>query len=337
MGAPGRVRLGTMEARELRYFLAVAEELHFGHAAQRLSIAQPALSRAVRRVEEDLGLQLFVRNGHGVSLTEAGEALVGRTRDALTSLEEALACALEAGRRTLQGSLSVGVSPLMRHGVAPAIFERFAAAYPAVRVAHREELSGPLVVELQERRIDAALAFCPPAQEGLEYEPFRDAELVVLLSVEHPLADRGAVSLGDLREEQFLLPSAAGAPAVRERFAPLFAQAGFEPRYASRAIDHDEEMVAVREGWGVVLLSRFLLESPPAGTALVELDPAPRVDFELVRRAERPSPELARFVEAVREVGALWPGRGSRATSGGAAVSRAGREGRAVVSGAGRP
>jgi DNA-binding transcriptional LysR family regulator len=305
MGAPGTCGVRTMEARELRYFLAVAEELHFGHAAQRLSIAQPALSRAVRRVEADLGVQLFVRDGHGVTLTEVGEALVGRARDALTSLEEALACALEAGRRTLEGALSVGVSPLLRHGVAPAIFERFAAAYPAVRVARREELSGPLVQELQERQIDAALAFCPPAEEGLEYEPIRDAELVALLSAAHPLADRGAVSLGDLREEQFLLPSAAAAPAVRERFAPLFAAAGYEPRYAARAIDHDEEMVAVREGSGVALLSRFLLESPPAGTALVELDPPARLDFELVRRAERPSPELARFVEAVREVGAL--------------------------------
>ncbi|HWX45037.1 MAG TPA: LysR family transcriptional regulator [Solirubrobacteraceae bacterium] len=320
-----------MEARELRYFLAVAEELHFGHAAERLSIAQPALSRAVRRVEADLGVELFVRDGHGVRLTEAGEALVGRTRDALASLEEALACALEAGRRTLEGALSVGVSPLLRHGVAPAIFERFAVVCPAVRVAHREELSGPLVEELRERRIDAALAFCPPRKEDLEYEPIRDAELVVLLSAEHPLARRAAgsprvgrgeghtleeraaghaqarraaVSLGELREEQFLLPSEAAAPGVRARFAGLFAAAGFEPRYSPRAIDHDEEMLAVREGWGVVLVSRFLLESPPVGTALLELDPPARVDFELVRRAERPSPELARFVEAVREVGA---------------------------------
>lgn len=294
-----------MEARELRYFLAVAEELHFGHAAQRLSIASSALTRAVQKVEADLGVQLFVRDTHGVRLTGAGTALVGRTRDALASLEEAIACAREAGRRALEGVLNVGVSPLLRHRVAPAIFEQFASACPAVRVATREELSGPLVVELRERRIDAALAFCPPAYEGLEYEPIVDARLAALLPARHRLAGRPSVSLGELREELFLLPSAAAAPGVRARFTQLFAAAGVQARYSSRAIDHDEEMTAVAEGAGVALISRFLLEAAPTGTALVELDPPVRVDFELVRRAERPTPELARFVEAVRGVAAV--------------------------------
>ncbi len=294
-----------MEARELRYFLVVAEELHFGHAARRLSIASSALSRAVQKVEADLGVELFVRDTHGVRLTGAGAALVGGTRDALASLEEALACAREAGRRELEGVLSVGVSPLLRHRVVPAILERFAAACPAVRVARREELSGPLMEELRERRIDAALAFCPTRHEDLEYEPIRDARLAVLLPMEHPLADRAAVSLWELRDERFLLPSATAAPGVHTRFAALFAAAGFQARYASRTIDHDEEMVAVTEGWGVALISRFLMEDAPAGTALVELDPPARVDFELVLRTERPTPELARFVEAVREVAAL--------------------------------
>lgn len=294
-----------MEARELRYFLAVAEELHFGHAAQRLSIASSVLTRTVQKVEADLGVQLFERDTHGVRLTGAGAALVGRTRDALASLEEAIACAREAGRRALEGVLNVGVSPLLRHRVAPAIFEQFASACPAVRVTTREELSGPLVAELRERRIDAALAFCPPAHEDLEYEPIQDAQLAVLLPARHPLADRPTVSLGELREERFLVPSAAAAPGVRTRFTQLFAAAGIQARYSSRAIDHDEEMTAVAEGAGVALISRFLLEAVPTGTALVELDPPARVDFELVRRAEHPTPELARFVEAVREVTAL--------------------------------
>jgi DNA-binding transcriptional LysR family regulator len=294
-----------MEARELRYFLAVAEELHFGHAAQRLSIASSVLTRAVQKVEADLGVELFVRDTHGVHLTGAGAALEGRARDALASLDEALACAREAGRQALEGVLGVGASPLLRHHLGPAIFARFAEACPAVRVAHREELSGPLMEELLARRIDAALAFCPVRHDGLEYEPIRDAQLAVLLPFEHPLADRAALSLGELREESFLLPSAMAAPGVHTRFAQLFAAAGFHARLAARAIDHDEEMTAVAEGLGVALISRYLIEDAPAGTALVRLDPPARVDFELVRRAERPTPELARFVDAVREVAAL--------------------------------
>lgn len=113
------------------------------------------------------------------------------------------------------------------------------------------------------------------------------------------------MSLGELREDSFLLPSVTAAPGVHTRFAQLFAAAGFQARYAARAIDHDEEMAAVAEGLGVALISRYLVGDAPGGTALVGLDPPARVDFELVRRAERPTPELARFVEAVREVAAL--------------------------------
>lgn len=185
-----------MEARELRYFLAVAEELHFGHAAQRLSIASSVLTRAVQKVEADLGVELFVRDTHGVRLTGAGAALVGGARDALTSLDEALACAREAGRQALEGVLGVGASPLLRHHLGPAIFARFAEVCPAVRVAHREELSGPLMEELRARRIDAALAFCPVRHDGLEYEPIRDARTGGAAAAEAPARGSRGGELG---------------------------------------------------------------------------------------------------------------------------------------------
>ncbi|HEY3828661.1 MAG TPA: LysR substrate-binding domain-containing protein [Solirubrobacteraceae bacterium] len=294
-----------LEARELRYFLALAEELHFGRAAQRLSIATPGLSRAVRRVELDLGVELFVRDTHGVRLTGAGEALVDRARDALTSLDEALTLAREAGRRELVGALRVGVNPLLRHRLGPAIFEHFASSCPGVRVSRREELSGPLIEELQARRIDAALAFCPAYEDGLSYEPICDAELVVLLSANHRLARRAAISPAQLHDEPLLLPSAAAAPGLRRRFGELFAAFGFEPRYSPREIDHDERMAAVREGPGVLLTSRFFIETMPTGVELLELDPPLPLSFELVCRDESPAPALARFAEVVRDVGKL--------------------------------
>jgi DNA-binding transcriptional LysR family regulator len=293
-----------VEARELRYFLAVAEELHFGRAARRLSIAASALSRAVRKTETDLGVALFLRDTHGVELTEAGRALVGSARNALASLDGALAAAREAGRLELEGVVNVGVSPLLRHRLGPEIFERFAAHCPAVRIARREELSGPLVEELRARRIDIALGFCPPRHDGLLYEPIRDAELALLIASSHPLAGRSCVGLSELREVPLLVPSATAAPDVRRRFAELFATAGFQPCYSPRDIDHDEELAAIREGYGAALISRFFLASVPGGLALLRIDPPLRLDFELVRRAERPSPELARFIETVREVGA---------------------------------
>jgi DNA-binding transcriptional LysR family regulator len=294
----------VVEARELRYFLALAEDLHFGHAAQRLSIAAPALSRAMRRFETELGVTLFRRDTHGVELTEAGQALMGSARNALASFDGALAAARETGQLELTGLVNVGVSPLMRHGLGPAIFERFAAICPAVRVARREEFSGPLVEELGARRIDVALAFCPPRHDGLVYERIRDAELAILIASSHPLAGRSRVNLFELREEPFLMPSVVAAPDVRRRFAELFATAGFQPRYSSRAIDYDEEMAAVREGCGVAVISRFFLEATPVGTTLLRPDPPLSLDFELVRRAESPFPPLTHFIEVVEEVGA---------------------------------
>ena len=166
-------------------------------------------------------------------------------------------------------------------------------------------INGPLIEELQARRIDAALAFCPTYEDGLSYEPVRDAELVVLLSANHRLARYAAISPAQLREEPLLLPSAAAAPGLRRRFSELFAAFGFEPRYSSREIDHDERMDAVREGPGVLLTSRFFIETLPTGIDLLELHPPLSLSFELVCREESPSPALARFAEVVHDVGGL--------------------------------
>lgn len=293
-----------MEARDFRYFLAVAEELHFGRAAERLSIAAPALSRAVRRAESELGVELFVRDTHGVRLTDAGEKLVGGARDALASLDEALAVTHEAGGlNELTGVLDVGVNPFLRHGLGPAIFERFAVICPAVRLTRREQFSGPLMEELRIRRIDVALDFCPARAYGFIYEPICDADLIVLISSEHRLAARASVDLFDLRDEPFLLPSAAAAPAMRMYLSRLSATAGFKPNFALREIDHDEQMDAIKEGAGVMLVSRFFLEAVPSGVTLLELDLPARLEFELVRRDEHPPPALARFIDAAHYVG----------------------------------
>jgi DNA-binding transcriptional LysR family regulator len=294
-----------VEARSLRYFLVVAEELHFGRAAQRLSIAPPGLSRAIRRVEADLGVELFARHAHDVRLTDAGQALVAPAREALARLDEALAATRQDGRREPAGKLNVGVDPMLRHRLAPAIFERFAKDSPAVMFSRREEPGGPLIEELQARRIDVALAFCPERRDGLVYEPIRDAELVILISSRHPLAGRSWVNLFELRNERFLTPSVAAAPAIRGCLAELFATAGFQPRYSRRRIEHDEGMAAVMEGHGVALTSRFSLGSVPALVALLELSPPAPLPFELVHRAERMTPPLARFVEIVHEVTGL--------------------------------
>lgn len=301
-GAGAKV-VQLLEARELRYFLALAEELHFAGAAQRLAVAVPVLSRAIRRMEADVGVELFHRDTHNVALTDAGAALLSSARLAVADFDEALLATRIAAGLELEGELRVGTTPLMRHRLAPEVFAHFAALCPAVQVQRREELSGPLVGELLADRVDLALSFCPPRHRGLAYEPFRDAELAVLLARSHPLAAHGAVALSALDGEPLLVPSAVAAPEVRRRFDELFAARGLRAVYASRAIEHDEEMIAVAQGLGVALVSRYFFDLAPPGTVLLALRPPLALDFELVYRTEPAAPALLRFVEAVREVG----------------------------------
>jgi DNA-binding transcriptional LysR family regulator len=291
-----------MRGRDLRYVLAVAEELHFARAADRLSIAPSALSRAVGRTETELGVQLFVRDAHGVTLSEAGAVLVDRAREALASLDEALALAQEAGLKPLRGALEVGINPMLRNRLGPTIFARFAQSYPAVRVVWREQLSGPLIEELLARRIDVALDFCPASRHELSYKPICDAALVVLVCESHPFARRGSVNLFELRDELFLLPRRESAPAMRPQLVRLFAAAGFQARCSSAELDHDQQMLAVKRGSGVALVSRFFLQDSPPEIAVLELDPPVRLSFELVCRAERPAPALARLIGTVDEL-----------------------------------
>jgi len=293
-----------LEARELRYFVALAEELHFAGAAQRLELAAPVLSRAIRRMEADLGVALFRRDTHTVALTDAGAALLPSARTALAGFDEALLSARGAAGPALEGVLRVGITPMMRHRLAPSVLERFAELCPAVEVQRREELSGPLVQELLAHRVDVALAFCPPPHDGLLYTPIRDAELVVLVARSHPLAVHRAVALSALDGEPLLMPSSAAAPDVRRRFDELFAARGLRAVYSPRSIDHDEEMAAVAQGFGVALVSRYFFDVAPPGTALLALRPPLALDFELVHRAGSTAPALARFLDAVREVGA---------------------------------
>lgn len=290
-----------MEARELRYFLALAEELHFGRAAASLSLAPSALSRAVSGLEEDLGTELFTRDAHGVTLTASGELLLDGAREVLARLDQAIAGALEAGHRTLNGSLTIAVAPALRHRVGE-IIERYASLYPEVELTRREESGGPLVQRLLERRADIGLAFCPPVLADLDYEPIGDASLVVLVAADHPLAARSSVNLFELAGERFLAPSATAEPGLRERLEKVFAKAGFRPRYSQEAIDHDEDLTALVAGRGVMLSSRFFRDTLPAEVRLLELTPAPRLPFELVHRRESRSPALARFVQVARAV-----------------------------------
>jgi DNA-binding transcriptional LysR family regulator len=291
-----------MDLRELRYFVALAEERHFGRAAERLYIAQSGLSRAIKRAEEELGVTLFSRTRRQVELTTAGVALFERAHDVLRSFEEVQATA-EAARDGMVGTLSVATSPVARYQVAPPILTRFTSTYPDVRLTRREQLAGEIVKDLLAGALDVGIAFCAPLREGLERKALQDVELRVLVSSSHPLARRGHVALSELRSERFLIQAEILATGSTDRAKPLFRAAGFQPTYV-QYVDHDEDFHGVRRGDGVMLSARTFLGDGPPGITVLQLEPRATLPLELVSRTGEPSALVAHFIELARLVGA---------------------------------
>ncbi|MFI7680038.1 LysR family transcriptional regulator [Actinophytocola sp. NPDC049390] len=188
-----------MDSRELRYFVAVAEELNFGRAATRLGMAQPPLSRAIQQLERRMGVALFERTSRQVSLTPAGEVLLREGRRALTALSAAERRARRAGTR-----LVLAMKPDSDGGLVEKIMAEYAASPAPVEVEVHICGIGQQARLLREGEADAALLRFPHDDaEGLAYEELLTEQEVAVLPRTHRLADRPALRLADLRDEQF--------------------------------------------------------------------------------------------------------------------------------------
>ena len=285
----------------MRYFVAVAEELHFGRAAERLHISQPSLSAAVRALEDELGCALFTRTSRQVELTTAGEVMLERARATLRMADDAVAAARDAGRG-ISGQLRVGVTPMARHRLAPAVFAEFRSRFALVEVIKREELSGPLIAEVASGELDVALVYCAERAAGIAYEAVKNQELVVVVAEDHPLAGRESIALADLSGERFLMPSSSLAPGHRGAFERLCLKAGFSPRRADGTVEFDEDMVMVRDGTGVAVLPMDYIGGHPPGVRVLAIEPRETLPVELALRDDDRPAHAARFAEVVREV-----------------------------------
>jgi DNA-binding transcriptional LysR family regulator len=258
----------SVELRELRYFVAVAEELHFTRAAERLHMAQPPLSAAIRRLEQRLGAELLERTSRSVRLTAAGAVLLERGRALLEQAD-----ALEAAVREVDGApvgrVALGLSPTARFGPAPALLAACANAAPGVMLYPREDTTGALLRELRAGRLDLALAFCPPPDDGLARARLADEPAVAHLPAAHPLAGAPALDLAELARETFVVAGGPESPGFTRAVLDACAAAGFTPRTVPDPFP-DLGARAVRDGLGVVLYVRCAFPpEPPEGSAFV--------------------------------------------------------------------
>jgi DNA-binding transcriptional LysR family regulator len=272
----------TPDLRQLRYFVAVAEDLNFTRAAERLHMAQPPLSAAIRQLEDQLGVALLERTTRQVQLTLAGELLLRRGRELLAQADEVFSAVREVERAPV-GRLGVGVAPPARFGLAPELFAACANEAAGVMLYPREDTTGVLLRELRAGRLDLVVAFCAPPDDALEREPLRDEPAVVHLDAAHPLAARASVSLDDLREETLIVAGGPDSPGYTATVVELCRAAGFEPHTIADPYP-DLGLQAIREGLGVVVYVRTAFAPEVDGSVFVPIDPPVTLPFELLWR-----------------------------------------------------
>jgi DNA-binding transcriptional LysR family regulator len=220
------------ELRELRYFVAAAEELHFTRAAERLNIAQQALSAAIKQLEARLGLTLFDRTSRQVMLTGAGVALLPMARRTLAAARACVDAAQDVARG-VSGRLSLGISR-SAHGFGAAAVLALREVVPAIELSIRHDFSQPLVDAVVSTELDAAIVFCAEAHARLAQVRLADEPALVVMHAEHRLAGRTLLRPGELRDEILVLASPAVGRGYNAAVLSLF-EPGSLPRTAESA------------------------------------------------------------------------------------------------------
>ncbi|RKT18633.1 LysR family transcriptional regulator [Streptomyces sp. 1114.5] len=295
---------------QLHAFVVLAEELHFGHAAARLGIAQPPLSQQIRRLEEKVGHPLSRRDPGGVTLTPAGRELLPAARRALTDLADALAAARAVGSGEA-GRLRIGFSASLALTVLPGLLDTFRQRHPAVRLDVRELTSAPQITALHERTIDVGLLREAPADEPeLRFRTVLREPFVAVLPAGHPLAGRRTVRLAQLADESFVLLPREEGPQLYDRITGLCTDAGFTPRIVQHAVEWQTVCALVGAGLGVSLAPAGIRQLRLRGVAFRRIDPGTaRTEVAVAWRGNDPNPLVRHLLAAVGVVGASQPDR----------------------------
>ncbi len=293
-----------MEQRQLRRFVAVADELHFTRAAERLGIPQPALSLHIRQLEAEVGVALFRRTKRRVELTAAGQVLLTEARQVLAQLDWAVSAARRAEQGEV-GRLALGFVGPAAYSVLPPILRAFHERFPDVELDVDELNTGRQVPALREGRLHLGL-LRPPAPEesdGLVIEPVLREAVVVALRRGHPLAGDRIVHLGELADEPLLLFRRDLEPTLYDTYMRLCADAGVTPRILHGANPMHLIVSLVAAGLGFALLPASVRNLQRPDVVYRPLKPQPpKVEVAAAWRLDEPSPVLRAFLGVMREV-----------------------------------
>jgi len=322
-----------MDLRHLRFFVAVAEELHFTRAAAREHVAQPHLSQEIRRLEREIGVQLFVRDRRHVNLTAAGKAFLVQARAVLAGAAEAVRAAQRAGRGET-GSLRIGFASSVGFGsgVLTDAIRRYRAARPDVEILVHEMNSKEQVEAIGNGQLDIGLLHPPrPVEPGLEIETLLAVPLAVALPEGHRLARRRSVALAQLSEDPWVIFPRWLAPGLHDSVMAACAAAGFAPRIVQETTRVTSMLSLVASGFGVSLVPVSVARVRLWGTLCRPLEDGLALPLALVWRKSDANPPLDHFLQAVRDearrfdAASGWKRAGTRPTLGGLGAKRRSR------------
>jgi len=291
-----------MELRHLRYFVTLAEELHFGRAAERLHIAQPPLSQQIRQLETELGFQLFYRTKRTVQLTEAGQGFLKDVAQILKQLEQAIQSGRQANRGEV-GQLVVGFVGSAAYNILPTILRTFRTTVPAVSLELHELTTDQQLEWLRAGRLDVGF-LRPPLEEDSRFclEVILQEPLMAALPDTHPLSQNPAISLNLIADEPFILFPRPLAPGLYDQIISLCQQAGFSPHVVQEAIQMQTIVSLVAAELGVAIVPASLRHLQRTGVVYKTLqEPTPTAEIAMIWRCDQRSPTLQRFVAVVRE------------------------------------
>ena len=292
-----------MDLRQLRYFVTLADTLHFGRAAALLHISQPPLSRQIAALEEELGVLLFKRTSRQVELTAAGRHFHEQARRILASLEAAVR-STQATERGERGALRVAFTMAAAWNVLPPLIRSYGDRYPAVDLQLAEVLPRELNDLLISGQADVGIAFPWQRPPGLEYRGVFAEPLCAVTPAGHPLATKADLAVGDLAGEPFITFPAATAPALHELVIGCCRNHGFEPRI--RLETHLQQTIVnlVAEGLGVSLVPQSMSKMQLPGAVFRPVSAPRMVEQGIVWAGSNDNPCLPGFLQCARDFAA---------------------------------
>jgi DNA-binding transcriptional LysR family regulator len=294
--------MANIELRYLQYFVAVAEELNFGRAAERLKMAQPPLSRQIGRLEKELGVELFHRTKRQVQLTDAGQVFLEEVRPILSLVEQSVQAAQRAARGEI-GHLAIGFEGSFSYDVVPFSLREYQEQFPRVNLVVYEMTTSEQLQAIEDNRIEIGFVIPPFENERLIVEIVLQERLIVALPQTHPLAVEQVLSLQDIAEQPLIMGPRDRGCGLYQQVITIFRQAGFEPTIAQETNEIQMMLGFIAAGIGITLLPASVAYFQRPGVVYRELPSSiPNIELAMVWRADNLSPVLQTFLETVRRL-----------------------------------